>query len=820
MNNEFVNLNTVTLYKTPLFSMTDSVLFANEYERDLYFGSITDKLELTEFTDLYEGRQIVLPYNYLDLKLYNTMKLHYDDGLGHIYDYYCNVDNYIYTSTNSCVPIYRIDYFLTYGHLLYDKDIDVIVDRRTVPENEINNNMKSDAIVVPKLKYTKKRTWSDIIENNYNESKEYYIIYLNNITDKTKGKRGITASFVLPIGKDIGNNFVNVKLDDFTIGCYVVVCGADALNTVLDNEPAEYIEKITKSNVPPKSYGVSVIESTDVVYVNSDLTIGANAYEYEFIKKSIYTTSIYTSEEKQVNLYPNHDKKIMKRLPTFGYVVQGQEFDLKDFRDDDFPQDESVVDNTTFTESSLYFYNCFDYTFVFPIGYRGESVNMGYMVKWQSAKNFSYTSDYTKSLAYKQIQEENNQAIINANRVAGVQSYYANLIAQNANQQLDVSKSLTTASYLSQVNTLDTTYAQTLLNGNQAIRELNVNNSWQFNLLGKIGGLFTGGTVKDIALYNSQQITNQSVLASNLNSLTLQKDVLKQQRDLQYQSIDIQKQANLLNARYQCDTASVARDNAIANISIKNKYNNCQPNAYNPTDYTQFTSYYYEMEIETYNETDFSIVDNVRNHYNVLGVSVGYLEKWQPKVKKGLYFNYILGSVVDNSNKLIKEIPSEIFIELISRIEQGIRLWYVEQLDWFGNLTIDNTYTGSPEIYNELSDTDKKDILYFINSNMYDYNKTDLISLINSNYNGEKLNYALWYINDLPYGENELNEETQTKLQSLALLIKFYGYDYYGVETLEDGIKLIKDRFNWLTINEKVYCINILESYYTEESEE
>lgn len=819
MNNEYVNLNTVTLYKTPLFSVTDSVLFANEFERDLYFDSINERLELTEFTDLYEGRQIVLPYNYLDLKLYNTMKLHYDDGLGHIYDYYCNVDNYIYTSTNSCIPIYRIDYFLTYGHLLYDKDIDVIVDRRTVPENEINNNMKSDAIVVPKLKYTKKRTWSNIVENNMNNSKEYYIIYLNNITDKTKGKRGITASFVLPIGKDSDGNFVNHKLDDFTIGCYVVVCGADALNTVLDTEPAEYIEKITKSNVPPKSYGVDVMESTDIVYVNNDLIIGANTYEYEFIKKSIYTASAYTSEEKQVNLYPNHDKKIMKRLPTFGYVVQGQEFDLKDFIDSDFPTSEDVVENTNFNESSLYFYNCFDYTFAFPIGYRGENVNMGYMVKWQSAKNFSYTSDYTKSLAYKQIQEENNQAIINANRVAGVQSYYANLIAQNANQQLDVSKALTTASYLSQVNTLDTTYSQTnagLENQMYNIRTQHAVNStdlrqWLFNPAGTYA---TGVTNMQVNVPYMQRMID-----SNHTSLAYQKNILQVQRDLQYQSIDIQKQANLLNAQFQCDTASVTRDNAIANISIKNKYNNCQPNAYNPTDYTQFTSYYYEMEIETYKDTDFSIVDNVRNHYNVLGISVGYTEKWQPKVKKGLYFNYILGNVIDNSNKLIQEIPSEIFIELSSRISQGIRLWYVEQLKWFGNLTIDNTYTGSPEIYNELSDIDKKEILDFININMYDYNKGDLISLINSTYNGVKLNYALWYINDLPYGETELNKDTQTKLQTLAYLIKWYGYDYYGVKTLEDGIKLIKDRFNWLTINEKVYCINILKSYYTEESE-
>ena len=79
----------------------------------------------------------------------------------------------------------------------------------------------------------------------------------------------------------------------------------------------------------------------------------------------------------------------------------------------------------------------------------------------QSAKNFSYVNDYQNSLAYKQIQEENNQSIINAQRTAGVQSYYANLMAQNANAQLDITKSLTTASYLSQENSMSSSYFQT-----------------------------------------------------------------------------------------------------------------------------------------------------------------------------------------------------------------------------------------------------------------------------------------------------------------------------------------------------------------------
>ena len=153
MNNTYENLNTVTLYKTPQFSSVDTVLFKNLIERDNYFNTLPSekRLEITDFTDLYEGRNFVLPYNYLDLKEYNTMKLYYNDGLGHEQTYYCNVDNYIYVSTNACIPIYRIDYFLTFGYLIYDKNINIVMDRRTVKESEINRDMKSDDIQIPRL---------------------------------------------------------------------------------------------------------------------------------------------------------------------------------------------------------------------------------------------------------------------------------------------------------------------------------------------------------------------------------------------------------------------------------------------------------------------------------------------------------------------------------------------------------------------------------------------------------------------------------------------------------------------------------------------
>ena len=113
MDNFYVNLNTVTLYKTPKFNIIDSVMFSSKTERDNYFNSIpnTDKIEMEEFTDLFEGRSIVLPYNYLDLKEYNTMKLHYNDGLGHIEDYYC----YLYIVRLHQKNVFLLD--LLYLHL-------------------------------------------------------------------------------------------------------------------------------------------------------------------------------------------------------------------------------------------------------------------------------------------------------------------------------------------------------------------------------------------------------------------------------------------------------------------------------------------------------------------------------------------------------------------------------------------------------------------------------------------------------------------------------------------------------------------------------
>ena len=804
-NNEtYLNLNTVTLYKTPLFSQTDSVLFESESDRDSYFDSISNvnKLEMTEFTDLYEGRNIILPINYIEAKKkYNTMKLCYNDGLGHTETYYCNVDNFLYVSPTDCLPIYRIDYFLTYGHLLYNKEIDLITTRRTVREDEVNTMMKADSIVVPKLHYEKKQTWFN--PNNVYPEKEYYVIFLNNTTNQS-AKKGIKVNFYLPLGKDSSNNYVNKKIDDYTIGCYIALCNPEYLNEFLTNEPAEYIEKIIQTNVPESRYKQSLVNQ-HYVYVTSDIDLD----DFQYFKIASKNDKIIKSQllnlfpDVYTNLYPNSNKKVMEWLPTKGFVVQGQEFDLKDFDDELFPTDENVDVTFVQNESTLYFYNCFGYTFCFPIGYRGEPINLDFMLKWQSAKNFSYVNDYQNSLAYKQIQEENNQSIINAQRTAGVQSYYANLMAQNANAQLDITKSLTTASYLSQENSMSSSYFQTNaglenqiynIRTNQATRGTDLK-SW---ILNPVKTYSTGAVDTQV---NVPYL--QSLIDNNNQTLNTQKEILAIQRDFNYKNIELQKQANLISAQFQCDTASITRDNAISMISIKNKYNNCKPGAYYQTDYTQYTSYYYLMTIETFNDTNFSMVDNIRNHYNVCGIDVGYIEKWKPSERKGLYFNYVLGSILDNSNKLISQIPSEIFIELSSRIEQGIRLWYKDQLYWFGNLTIDNTYTGSPMPHYNLSDESKAEIEEYINDNIWSYSKEDLLSMCYSRFFSlNERSYVDWIINDLPYGESVSNDK------KLALNAFFYSEETGYLPTKEEAITYVKNIMNNLTVYEKQYCLD------------
>ena len=259
-----------------------------------------------------------------------------------------------------------------------------------------------------------------------------------------------------------------------------------------------------------------------------------------------------------------------------------------------------------------------------------------------------------------------------------------------------------------------------------------------------------------------------SSLQNNAQALNSQSQYLDIQRQLSYLDIDSKKQANLINASYKCDMASATRDNAIANISISNKYNNAKPNAYNETDFTQFTSYFYIFSIDTDNNTNFRIVDNIKAHYNVLGTNVGYIENWKPAERKGLYFDYVLGSVIDNKNSLFKDLTPELYTELVTRIENGIRMWYTETIEWFGDVIIDNTYTGSAEPYLEnLTNERKAELTNIVNNKIYNelVNKNNLLEyILVSDFTPSEKTYMNWIVNDLVWGETPIESTKRTRI--------------------------------------------------------
>lgn len=773
MNNTYENLNTVTLYKTPQFSSVDTVLFKNLIERDNYFNTLPSekRLEITNFTDLYEGRSFVLPYNYLDLKEYNTMKLYYNDGLGHEQTYYCNVDNYVYVSTDACIPIYRIDYFLTFGYLIYDKNINIVMDRRTVKESEINRDMKSDDIQIPRLQYHKYNSWKYPIPEE-----SYYIAFLNKTTENV-GKNGINCS--IGFYEDDSNKTGYHEIDSYTIGCYIAFVTKADISKLLNREPREYIEKIVEWNVPKQMWGkFEVVDKEGVKYVNSDWKIDTNG---DFVQVPIkyedydYFESLTYADVKN-DIQPTHNKKILNWLNSKGCVIQGNEFDFKDFDNDDFviPLDENKPAELN---STIYIYNIFGYTFAYPLGYKGEKINLDYAIKWQSARNFSYSSDYTKTLAYREQLEYNNQSVINANRVAGLESYYANLLAKNSNEQLDISKRQTGVSYASQLSSMNNTYQQALISGNgQYSQLLNSGQLYGFtSWMPFATGLISGTTQKTVFDREIQKNIVLSSLQNNAQALNSQSQYLDIQRQLSYLDIDSKKQANLINASYKCDMASATRDNAIANISINNKYNNAKPNAYNETDFTQFTSYFYIFSIDTDNNTNFRIVDNIKAHYNVLGTNVGYIENWKPAVRKGLYFDYVLGSVIDNKNTLFKDLTPELYTELVTRIENGIRMWYTETIEWFGDVIIDNTYTGSAEPYLEnLTNERKVELTNIVNNKIYNelVNKNNLLEyILVGEFNPAEKTYMNWLVNDLVWGETPIEESKKTRITTEVYIL-------------------------------------------------
>lgn len=794
----YTNLNSVTLYKTPKFNKIDSVMFSSKTNRDNYFDSIpdSDKLFIDEFTDLFEGRSFALPYNYLDLKEYNTMKLHYNDGLGHIEDYYCNVDNYLYISTDVSYPVYRIDYFLTYSYLLYNKTIDMVTDRRTVSENSLNKNMKADAEAVPRLKYERYPTFYTLPGDN--SKAPYYIVYLNKTTNNV-GKLGINCKMQFYIGTDQNDDPYLYDIDTYTIGCYIAVADKDHLSNIISVEPMEYIEKIIEVDtlmqyLNPTDY--SSLNSNGYVYLTQDIEIGSSNDAHYFGKVNLYNEgkglvdNAGFPRDDRVNLYPNHKKRILEWQPTKGIVIQGQEFDIKDFDDNDFPTNNGTITKYDYMYSTIYFFNFLGYTFAYPIGYKHEEVSKDFMIKWQSGRNFEYSSVYTNSLAYKELQEYNTQAVKYAKQQAGVQSYYNNQLLKNAKENYDISRQQTILSYQNQHNSLATETAN-LSEQHYSTRGV-IKDIWKA-ATGWITDIFNGG--EDTLSYGVSANINQN----NIQLLRDQTGILIEQQTLDLKALANQYKQTVLNTRYQNDCLAIARDNTIANVAISNKYNNAKPNAYYETDFTQFSSYYYTYYIDTvYSD---SIEQNIKNRYNVLGTYVGYIEKWQPSVYEGLYFDYIKGSIIDNSNVLSSEIPNDIYINLISRIEEGVRIWHPNELAWFGNLIIDNTNLGTPEPYNNYTDEEKANIQNSLNTAMYD----DLLSPANCKNRLRTLyptiseTYTNWCVDNEPWGTQTIPLDRQQKISVYWLNLR----NDYSVEETKDILK----NADFLTVYEKQWVL-------------
>lgn len=778
--NSYRNLNSVTLYKTPLFNNTDTLLFNSVSDRDNYFNSISgdDKLFIDEFTDLYEDRLIALPYNYLDLKKYNTMKLYYNDGLGHEMIYYCNVDNYYYISSETCVPIYRIDYFLTFGYLLSNRNLDIVTNRRTLLDSEVNKLIKSDDITIPRVKYIPQ----NISETRERSSKTHYVIYLNN-TSSNSGVNGFKINFKVIDGQ---NEYL---IDSYSVGCYVCICDDVGLADRLSNEPMEYIEKIVEVYGDMPTAGEPLVHPDHYYYIEGDFDSWScyinNDTEYETSYNKIFKTN---RKGDQFHTYKN----IMKRLKCLGLVVQGNEFDPKDY-------DNSIK------PLGIYYDNiCFSFlgnAVFYPLGYRGVSVNKDYAVMWQCGRNFSYSSNYLNSLAYKESIDLNNQAILYANKSASINSYYVNELLNNTNKQVDVSKRQTDTSIESQINSMRTN--QMMLSNKKWVAESRSNNL--FGLLKNIGGELIGsGSLTNMYAEINDISLNDLILESNIGNLNISKLA-------QSQLYDLQKQANTLNSRLQCDIIALNRDNTIANLNISNKYNNAKPNAYNPTDYTKFTNYVYHIVIDELNENDKTQQHNIENYYNINGVYVGYKEKINLSTQKGLLYDYISGSLINNSNLISDELNQHIYLQLASRIENGVRIW--RNINYFGNMEIDNTNDsiGIPPT-NDIDESGMAYVLTKLYENIYGVsypNKTTITNMINNNqiFTPTQTNYkiyALWVNNNLYWGNSPLTAEDMSRMT----VVKVGIYREFGIDRDVDFYVNIVSNMYDLTIYEKQYLIN------------
>ena len=115
-------------------------------------------------------------------------------------------------------------------------------------------------------------------------------------------------------------------------------------------------------------------------------------------------------------------------------------------------------------------------------------------------------------------------------------------------------------------------------------------------------------------------------------------------------------------------------------------------------------------------------------------------------------------------------------------------MWYTETIEWFGDVIIDNTYTGSAEPYLEnLTNERKVELTNIVNNKIYNelVNKNNLLEYISTGeFNPAEKTYMNWIVNDLVWGETPIESTKRTRIVSEVNLLDIrFNRDLAKVET-------------------------------------
>ena len=95
-------------------------------------------------------------------------------------------------------------------------------------------------------------------------------------------------------------------------------------------------------------------------------------------------------------------------------------------------------------------------------------------------------------------------------------------------------------------------------------------------------------------------------------------------------------------------------------------------------------------------------------------------------------------------------------------------MWYTETIEWFGDVIIDNTYTGTAEPYLEnLTNERKVELTNIVNNKIYNelVNKNDLLEyILVGEFNPAEKTYMNWIVNDLVWGETPIETAKKTRI--------------------------------------------------------